>query len=150
MIFKRTKENKNWKDILNEIYIISPSFYGGGKLGIDDNHPLAIKLNISGENLMKSLLFLESHKLIEHTPNDNYILLTEKGFNVALENEKHKTDTFLQFSIGIFTIVLAVTGVYEFLHSLGMYNPIYLLWLYIITIAIILYFANKPKNKKRK
>lgn len=115
-----TEKAKSWKEVLNEIYRYLPSEYGWGKGGITDDHPLAKKLKISGFELNQGLIFLSEQGLIDRKGADkNWFNLTEKGFNVALENEKHRTNIHLQLLVGIFTIILVITGIFDFLRSLN-------------------------------
>lgn len=108
-------DGSNWKKILNEIYNHSPnSWCESNKCGRnDDNHPIAKKLKISGQELMLGISFLEDHKLIENVRGNRkdywaFWKLTEKGFNVVLENQKQDSSERLQEIIAIGTVVLVL------------------------------------------
>jgi hypothetical protein len=135
-----------WKAVLNEIYKSQPEweYYGRGVGYIDDNHPLAKKLKISGKELQSTFSFLEEQKLIKYDEH-NFVSLTEKGFNVALENEKHRMNIYLQLVMSYFTSILVVTTIYQFFVSLQMYNPYILLSIYIMILVIMLIAGFKIK-----
>lgn len=77
-----------WKDVFHEIYTQLPHTYGPGKKGWDDEHLLAKKLKISGNELFLSIDFLMENRLLETHQGDDYIHLSKKGFDVAFQNEK--------------------------------------------------------------
>lgn len=111
-----------WKKVLNEIYSVAPhSICEGDKFPRNsNNHPTAKKLKMEGEELFKAIGFLEEQELIKIVRGNGkefwqYWQLTEKGFNVALENQKHETEMNLlswqkwaNWLIAILTLVLAV------------------------------------------
>jgi hypothetical protein len=84
--------NQKWIKVLNEIWTYAPNGYGRGTTGYNDDHPLAQRLKIKGYDLNLIMSFLEDHKLIEYeliADNENkynWIKLTSKGFDVALQN----------------------------------------------------------------
>lgn len=54
---------------------------------------MARKIPCTNEDIYNALIFLEEHQLVKHEPplsNDYNYKLTARGFNVALENEKHE------------------------------------------------------------
>lgn len=81
--------NQNWKRVLAEISNYAPNRYGRGKLqSYQDDHPLAKRLKIKGYELGLIMAFLEDQGLIEYDkPDYNWINLTSKGFDVALQNQ---------------------------------------------------------------
>ena len=126
-----------WKDVLHEIYISHPHGYGAGKGGWTDDHPLAEKLNITGQELMYAYSFLRDHDLIDYSDSaKNFFCLSKKGFDVALQNEKIKTEQKLQKTILFFTGVIAISTLYSFFSSLGFYNT--LLEQYILSGIVVL------------
>ncbi len=98
----------NWKNVLLEIYRFAPGNYGEShKVNFwDDQHTLAKKFGINGQELGLAIAFLEDNKLIEKqgtsgigldseqiNPNwSRSVILTEKGFNVVIELEKQKRE----------------------------------------------------------
>ena len=142
-----------WKDVLHEIYSYHPHGYGEGKGGWTDDHPLAEELKITGNELMLAYSFLRDHDLIDYSDGDkNFFRLSKKGFDVALQNEKIRTEQKLQKTVMFFTGVIAISALYSFFSSLGFYNT--LLEQYIlagIVVLIIVIMAIKlylPENKK--
>lgn len=105
--------NQNWKRVLKEIVDYAPNRYGRGKTDYDENHPLAKRLKIKAHELMLTMSFLEEQGLIEYDkPEYNWINLTSKGFDVALQNQSadrarknNQATLFLSLVIAI-----AVTG----------------------------------------
>jgi len=140
--FEKVGKAKSWKEILNEIYNSLPSQYGRGTKGIDDNHPLAKKLKISGFELEQCLMFLSDQKLIYYKEN-NWIGLTEKGFNIALENEKHKSNLQLQLTITVFTAFLVITNMFNFFLSLKIYDSYMLLYTYTLLLLVVFFIVKR-------
>ena len=103
-----------WKNVLYEIYILSPSTYCGDIITPfnSDKHMLARKLKISGLELMKIIQFLELSKLIErkiHIESESKyseLIISDKGFDVATRNEYSEKTLF-------FTKVLAVAASFQ-------------------------------------
>lgn len=118
-------DSDNWKKILIDIYRFAPSNWGESiKMGkYDPRHPLAEKYNFKHSELGNIMVFLEDQGLIK-TETSNYKeysaqwILTEKGFDVALELEKQareirekKRFEKLQLGIIILTAILMITGI---------------------------------------
>lgn len=124
------KENKvptsgHWKEILNEIYNIAPSKICESEnfKRNDDNHPLAKRLKIKGQALFLGVSFLQEQGLIEVKKGNgkefyNTWKLTEKGFNIALENQKAESSERLQEIIALGTVLLALVGFFSFIYPL--------------------------------
>lgn len=134
------KEKIIWRRILFELYKQDPGKYvqtDNVKFN-DNNHLLAKKLKIPGDILYKAISFLTSHGLaeIQHmygADNNEYpLILTKKGFDVALDLEKHTDSTNLQFGIFLFAGITAVTGAMQFIFS---EKPIIAALIYLIPIA---------------
>ena len=133
----------NWKKILLEIYRNSPHMWGYSKKmqHNDDRHPLAKKLKITGYELMLGLSFLEGHKLIKTSVLSKEAfsaqwILMQKGFDVALDLEKLKSNLLMNASILYFTMIIAITGAFALFSSLGLIKPLDLFIYYILAIAI--------------
>jgi hypothetical protein len=112
----------SWKDILLEIYGFAPNSYGESKKMFfdDDKHDLAIKLRISGYKLRRGISFLENHTLakLNVSPQEEYsaqLEITKKGFEVALELEKHNDAQKIQLGLVLFTGVLILTDLFGIL-----------------------------------
>lgn len=119
---QKCPDGSNWKKILNEIYNHSPnSWCESNKCSRNnDNHPIAKKLKINGQELMLGISFLENHKLIKtevHNSKEFWASweLTGKGFNIALENQKQKNSERLQEIIAIGTVLVASITFFNFL-----------------------------------
>jgi len=126
---KNNTSNKNWKGALDAIYNLAPdSWIEGEKFAISsDDQPLAKKLGIKGNELSRIITFLKQQGLIEtkkHTPQspNAFWQITEKGFNVALENEKRFSEERgsreqfgLNRTIKDATVVLAIAAFLDFL-----------------------------------
>jgi len=147
----------NWKKILLEIYNKSPHLYGSSsKMSFyNDNHPLAQKIKITGNELNLGVIFLMNNGLIKQTnPGtlkytdqnwSNFLSITEKGFNVALELEKQKNSNSLKALIAILTAMLVLNGAFQIVTTLeGKYH--YLL-MYSFAFVVIFIIAWKIKNK---
>jgi len=140
-----------WKDLLHEIYISHPHGYGIGKGGWSDDHPLAEKLKITGQELMYAYSFLEDHDLIDYSNSKkNFFCLSKKGFDVALQNEKIRTEQKLQRTILFFTGVIAISALYTFFTSLDFYSsPLEQYILAGIVAIIIIILAIKLFSSER-
>lgn len=120
----------SWKRILLEIYEYAPHSYGdttGCPLS-DNEHPLVKKLKITGYEAMLGVSFLKDNGLIRQesvmTPGGlvSKYYLTEKGFNVALELEKQKSDFDIKFIVMFFTVVLGVTTMLSYMFEFIEYS----------------------------
>lgn len=104
---------------MNIIWKYAPNRFGRGDKGYDDTHPLAKKLKISGYELMMIMAFIEEQGLIEYDASEhNWINLTSKGFDVALQNRSeiraskiNKGSLFFSGIVAVFTVVTLLTGI---------------------------------------
>lgn len=112
--------NQNWKSVLAGITDYAPNKYGRGKpQSYQDDHPLAIRLKIEGYELGLIMSFLEDQGLIEYDKSDyNWISLTSKGFDVALQNQSanrtvkiSRITVFFGAAITISTLVGLTLGI---------------------------------------
>jgi len=118
--------NQNWVKVLDEIWKYAPNKYGRGSRGYDDSHPLAIRLKITGYELGLIASFLGEQNLIEYDQQQhNWIEITSKGFDVALQNRNaerndriNKGSLFLALSIAIFAVVSLLLGIDDWLQRL--------------------------------
>jgi hypothetical protein len=118
--------NQNWAKVLDEIWKRAPNRYGRGSRGYDDSHSLATKLKITGYELGLIALFLEEQNLIEYDQQqNNWIQITSKGFDVAMQNRNaekndriNKGSLFLALSIAIFAVVSLLLGIDNWLQRL--------------------------------
>lgn len=143
-------ERPQWKRVLHSIYEAGSKLegYGRGKKGITDEHPLVKELKISGTSLIKALGFLQDQGLIEYDKGTyNWIILTEKGFNVAHANEKSKVEKELQITSALLSAVLVLTIVFQFFHSIGTVNSFLLLILYAaLVMSMAFVFLSYEKS----
>lgn len=98
-IIDKVPTGSKWKQILLLIYEKSPHQYlQSNFIGYnDDNHPIAKKLKISGQELILGISFLRDNKLVKETNIDalnlidknwsSALLLTDKGFDLAIKLE---------------------------------------------------------------
>ena len=111
--------NQNWIKVLDTIWKRAPSRYGRGKTDYDENHPLVKRLKIKAHELMLIMSFLEDQGLIEYDkPDYNWINLTSKGFDVALQNQsadkatrKDKATLFLSLAITLAVVCSLLVGI---------------------------------------
>ena len=111
--------NQHWVTVLDEIWAYAPNKWGIGNKGYDDSHPLAKRLKINGYELMQITSFLEEQKLIEYDKQThNWIEITSKGFDVALQNRNaersdrtNKGSLFLSLAIAVFAVVSLLLGI---------------------------------------
>jgi hypothetical protein len=143
----KEKHRKRWKKVLNEIYDFSPHEYGLSKSGVTDEHDLAKKLKIPGQELMLSLMFLKDHGLIEYKDH-NWIILTERGFSVALENEKFRNNATIQGMSVFVALLLVLTASFSFVNSTDLVDPLPLLIVYSISLVIIYFAARRTFSWK--
>lgn len=125
------KYKNRWKIVLNEIYQFSPNRYGRGRKG--DWEALAEKTDLSGTEVEEAIGFLNDMKLIKLDPGYHFVILEEKGFNVALSNEKEKNSLVVQRLLIVFTSLLAYSALVEVLKVLDVQGS----WLRIIPLGII-------------
>ena len=130
---KSLSKSSKWKQILLGIYRQSPHGFieTHNSNFLNDNHILAKEHHLTGMDLGNCIGFLREHELIKDTnPFEplnhpqinpawfNQILLTEKGFNVALEldkqfrgiREKRRFENLQKWLIGL-TSILALSSI---------------------------------------
>jgi len=118
--------NQNWVKVLDEIWKYAPNRYGRGIKGYNDSHPLAIKLSITGYELGLIASFLVEQQLIEYDEQENnWIQITSKGFNVAMQNRNaerndriNKGSLFLGLCIVIFALLSLLMGIDDWVQRL--------------------------------
>jgi hypothetical protein len=133
-----------------------------GKINLHDTR-LVSDLKITDLVLEQNLLFLFSNKLIqpgdihyckdrEHADSDcftgysQYLELTEKGFNVALENQKQEKEEYFSTTNLFLTFTLVITTMYTFLNELHLIDSNALLLTYIF--GILIYAISSKLNKR--
>lgn len=137
--------NQNWAKVLDEIWKHAPNRYGRGSRGYDDSHPLAIRLKITGYELGVIASFLEEQNLIEYDQQQhNWIQITSKGFDVALQNRNaegnrrvNKGSLFLSLAITVFALTSLLIGIGDILER----------WIISILIIIALVVGGLVINK---
>ena len=157
---QKSPDGSNWKKILNEIYNHAPnSLCESSKCGRNDgHHPLAKKLKITGHELMLGISFLENHKLIRTDVHNNEDFwasweLTEKGFNVALENQKQNNSERLQEIIAIASVLIALITFFNFvklpMETIGQKILVYGFFIFIFVLVITIIGIILPIIQKR-
>ena len=105
---ERKFTNQNWRRVLKEIVDYAPNRYGRGKNDYVEDHLLVKRLKIKAYELMLIMSFLEEQGLIEYDkPDYNWINLTSKGFDVALQNQTQSTAFRTNFVLILLTAVIA-------------------------------------------
>lgn len=102
--------SRHWKRVLHEIYIKSPSQYGGGNPVCADDNVLAKQIGLTGGELLQATIFLIEHNLVS-LEFPHFWRITQKGFDAALQNEKIKTDQKTQLLIAYFVAISAIAAV---------------------------------------
>ena len=143
------KERATWKDVIIELYESSPSIYVlEGEWG---SELLMNQFNLDENRSQNLLSFLEYQKLIERVPNDKdgklLLILTKKGFEVALELEKHKENSEINRTISIFTAFILVVAMLE-LNTLYIINELKINWGLFIIFLIIIFIISLRIFKK--
>lgn len=121
---KKNIKSQIWKKVLHEIYLIAPNKY------VEDEkfnrntvtHALAKRLKLTSQEFSESISFLEEQKLIQITrfvTANSYQTweITEKGFNVALENEKADSTEKLQITAGLAATLIAMMSLFNFVYT---------------------------------
>ncbi len=108
-----------WKKVLNEIYQ-AKEIKWAAILG-SQNHPISKKLRITHKQLVQSIKYLELQKLIKedirkYLDIPESLILTEKGFNVALENEKAEGQKGLTLVASLAASIVALVALYRFIY----------------------------------
>lgn len=149
-----------WQKILLEIYNHAPHQYGYSALSPhnDDNHPLAKKLNIRGYELMLGISFLYDQGLIKERVLEGRIptifwILEKKGFDVVLDLKKFNSSQRTQNMITYFTIIVALTGIFQFIAELDLFATwivfaVYAVVLFTIALIIVMASSDHGKNEK--
>ena len=102
--------NQNWIKVLDTIWKHAPNRYE--KRGYDENHPLVKRLKIKAHELMLIMFFLEDQGLIEYDkPDYNWINLTSKGFDVALQNQSANRTRSNNQAILFLSLVIAIAAI---------------------------------------
>jgi len=108
--------NLNWIRVLDEIWKYAPNQYSQGDRAFDDDNPLAKKLKISGYELILIISFLQDQKLIKYDSTEhNWIELTPKGFDVALQNRNMKNNDISNKMLHFLTYILVIVAIISML-----------------------------------
>ncbi|MGE0792672.1 MAG: hypothetical protein AB7V77_00665 [Candidatus Woesearchaeota archaeon] len=143
-----------WKKVLLKLYDSAPNYYGeSDKEPWNSNkHPLAKNLKISGYELCVSIIFLKDQKLVfewekifDKTVKNKSIKLelTEKGFNVAMDLEKHKDTEIFNVALFFLTLMLVLSSIISVMFSTDnagiivfitiVYSVLFLVFMFILT-----------------
>lgn len=119
-----------------------------------DEHPLTKKLKIGGEELSRSISFLEEQGFIkqmnlEHVKEaPTWFKIEEKGVNAAIEIKRHRDSVRTQLIMAYFTTILTFTVIFQLLHALNVTwlgepfftdNVLFLSFIIVIVMVIFLY-----------
>jgi len=142
-----------WREVLERIYVndLNARFLNTKKyrekkltkesiLECTELIPLAKYLVITNEDIYNALKFLEEMELIKHEPplaSDYKCVLTAKGFEVALKNEKHKDNISMNKLLISATALLSIFTVLNALLSQNIISNDQFIIISIITIVII-------------
>ncbi len=138
---------KNWKKVLSEIYEYAPhTYFRNNKIGIQNpNHSLVKKLRMSEYEVMLCASFLEENGLLEwkkvHNSLDNHqdLVLTSKGFDVALQNEGQEKTQGLQKILALASVLSAILVIFSIM--LNSRNIIALIAAFILIIPITVFLS---------
>lgn len=90
-----------------------------------DEHPLTKKLKISGEELSRSISFLEEQGFIKQVnlkhvkEAPTWFKIEEKGVNAAIEIRRHGDLVKTQLLMAYFTTILTFTIILQLFHALN-------------------------------
>lgn len=106
--------NQNWTELLHFLYVNDTNWQYFSKAGspIDATHPIVEETDLSVADAQSALSFLERQGLIEDG-GSGQIQLTEKGFNVARDEEYRRTQVKSNNRVYLLTFVLAGTAVLD-------------------------------------
>ncbi len=128
--------NQNWKRVLREIYDYAPNKYGQGKQSYGEGHPLVKCLKITPYELRLIMAFLEDQRLIEYEkPENNWINLTSKGFDVALQNQNQKMTLITNRILAFLTAVIAISAIVNVIYGI---TDITIKWYVTLIIVVFL------------
>ncbi len=136
---ERRFSNQNWKRVLKEIVDYAPNRYGRGKRGYEEDHPLAKRLKMTAYELTMITAFLEEQELIEYDEQEhNWIHITSKGFDVALQNENQKLTFLTNYAIILFTAIITFMTVVDVMQR----GVSWFDWIAIVVfLGIIMFYA---------
>jgi predicted transcriptional regulator len=141
-----------WKRALLEIYFHAPNSWteDSNCNRNTGNSPLQKRLEIlNNQQFAEGISFLEEQKLIytKREPKYSYWVLTEKGFNVALELQKQvreikgeKRNEKSQLFTIFLTLILACTSMLNFAMSVYPESKYLSFWSFFILIFISIIF----------
>ena len=140
--------NRSWKKVLLHLYQVAPHGYlENSKITFSNpQHALVKDLRIPPGDVAHAINFLEDNGLITRSSPEigraysSRLHLTTKGFDVALDLEKHKDTGRLEFSMILLTGILVLTEVFTFLREQGA-NKILSLIIYLFAIILLGIFS---------
>ncbi len=145
-VYKIEKKNPNeWRKVLHELYKENFIFENASDMN-EDGNPFQRKIGISQRSLQKSLWFLTQNKLVKIKPmgSSSVYQITEKGFQVAREEQNHKLNALLQVVIIYFTSILVLTAMFDLFNNLNIVNKTLLFWEYLLVglgLAFLYHFV---------
>lgn len=147
---EKPKTRPRWKNVLLSIYNHEPisKEWEWDETTITDDHPLAKKLGISGQELAHSLCFLKDNGLIESRQTSLLIELTQKGFDVALKVEEWKETRLYRLGSLMFSGLLSLTLATTLIYQMNLVDSEWLLISYIIAAMLLWAVVSKLSHKK--
>ena len=109
---KNLPTSKKWKYALHEIYIKYPGGYGRGHPRHVYNSEFQKSIGVNDEDYNQIIMLLDGYKLITLDSHE-WFGITEKGFDIALQNERIKSDMGLKRWLTIFTAILILIGIIQ-------------------------------------
>ncbi len=135
--------NRNWIKVLDEIWKSAPHRYAAGKTGYDENHPLAKRLKIKAQDLESIMIFLDEQGLIKYEYMG--INLTEKGFDVAFQNQSAEKTSKINKASLFFSAAIVIFAFANLI--LGMEVDVYTKWGIIAAILVGIFLFMREIRK---
>lgn len=110
---------KNWAELLEFIYTHDEEweYFDDPQSIIDESHPFVERTDLRPREAKSALSFLKRNELIEHT--GAHYQLSQKGFEVAREQETKERQKLHDEGVRILTVVLALAAVGQLLTETG-------------------------------
>ncbi len=115
---------KSWKDVLHIFYANIPddaSFSRDTKFRKEKD----LLPELSDDKKESILKFLNEHKLIEGYSDGSEVSemrITKEGINLASQNEKIEKENKIQMNMALFTILLALTALWQTLRPIDFFE----------------------------
>lgn len=147
----------NWKKVLLEVYRYSPHNYGEShKAGFyDDNHYLVKKLKITDYELGLAVSFLREHNLVKNSnlggvglnaepicPEwSNNLILTKRGFDVAIKLENQISNKKSQDAIVLFMSIATLIALMSLINNIYPEYTKLILVIFFISVSFAVFWV---------